>query len=46
LHDGAHRQQNGDRARTIAALEYWLPRWRDSGLKFVTIAEAVNGPAD
>jgi peptidoglycan/xylan/chitin deacetylase (PgdA/CDA1 family) len=45
LHDGAHRQQNGDRARTIAALEYWLPRWRDSGLKFVTIAEAVNSPA-
>src|SRR4029077_12720469 len=40
LHDGSHRQQNGDRARTIAALEYWLPRWRDSGLKFVTIAEA------
>lgn len=45
LHDGAHREQNGDRTRTLAALEYWLPRWRDSGLKFVTIAEAVTRPA-
>jgi peptidoglycan-N-acetylglucosamine deacetylase len=46
LHDGAHRQLNGDRTRTLAALEYWLPRWRDLGLKFVTIAEAVSTPAD
>lgn len=45
LHDGAHRQLNGDRTRTVAALEYWLPRWRDLGLKFVTIGEAVNTPA-
>jgi peptidoglycan/xylan/chitin deacetylase (PgdA/CDA1 family) len=45
LHDGAHRQLNGDRSRTIAALEYWLPRWRDLGLKFVTIGEAVHTPA-
>jgi peptidoglycan-N-acetylglucosamine deacetylase len=45
LHDGAHRQQNGDRTRTIAALEHWLPRWRDLGLEFVTIDEAVRTPA-
>src|SRR5882757_54530 len=57
LHDGAHRQLNGDRTHTLAALEYWLPRWRDLGLKFVTIpgkgsdkgsdegAEPVNTPA-
>jgi peptidoglycan-N-acetylglucosamine deacetylase len=45
LHDGAHRQLNGDRIRTLKALEYWLPRWRDLGLKFVTIAEAVNTTA-
>ena len=45
LHDGAHRQLNGDRGRTIAALEYWLPRWRDLGLKFVTIGKAVHTPA-
>jgi peptidoglycan/xylan/chitin deacetylase (PgdA/CDA1 family) len=46
LHDGAHRQLNGDRVRTLKALEYWLPRWRDLGLKFVTIAKAVHTPAN
>jgi len=45
LHDGAHRVLGGDRTRTLAALEYWLPRWRDLGLKFVTISEAVKLPA-
>ncbi len=45
LHDGTHRQQNGDRTRTLAALEHWLPRWRDLGLEFVTIEEAVRTPA-
>jgi peptidoglycan/xylan/chitin deacetylase (PgdA/CDA1 family) len=45
LHDGAHRQMNGDRSRTLAALEHWLPRWRDLGLEFVTIGEAVGTPA-
>jgi peptidoglycan-N-acetylglucosamine deacetylase len=42
LHDGYHRHQNGDRRHTLKALEYWLPRWRDLGLKFVTIDEAVR----
>ena len=42
LHDGSHRQLNGDRTRTLAALEYWLPRWRDLGLEFVTIDDAVR----
>jgi peptidoglycan-N-acetylglucosamine deacetylase len=41
LHDGYHAQQNGDRRRTLAALEHWLPRWRDLGLKFATIEGAV-----
>jgi peptidoglycan/xylan/chitin deacetylase (PgdA/CDA1 family) len=45
LHDGNHAQQNGDRHCTIEALEYWLPRWRDLGLEFVTIEEAVRTPA-
>ena len=45
LHDGTHRQQNGDRTHTLAALEYWLPRWRDQGLEFATIEEAVSNPA-
>jgi peptidoglycan-N-acetylglucosamine deacetylase len=40
LHDGYHAANNADRTRTLAALEYWLPRWRDLGLEFVTIKEA------
>jgi peptidoglycan/xylan/chitin deacetylase (PgdA/CDA1 family) len=42
LHDGYHRHQNGDRRHTLKALQYWFPRWRDLGLKFVTIDEAVR----
>jgi len=45
LHDGYHREQNADRTRTLAALEHWLPRWRDLGLDFVTIENAVAAPA-
>ena len=41
LHDGSHRGLGSDRTRTLAALENCLPRWRDLGLKFVTISEAV-----
>jgi peptidoglycan/xylan/chitin deacetylase (PgdA/CDA1 family) len=46
LHDGNHASQNADRTRTLAALEYWLPRWRDLSLKFVTIDEAIHTPGD
>ncbi len=42
LHDGYHRQLNADRTNTLAALEHWLPRWRDLGLDFVTMDEAVR----
>jgi len=42
LHDGNFRQQNADRTGTLAALEYWLPRWRDLGLEFVTMNEAFG----
>jgi peptidoglycan/xylan/chitin deacetylase (PgdA/CDA1 family) len=45
LHDGSHREQGADRTRTLAALEHWLPRWRDAGLEFVTIDKAVSVPA-
>ncbi len=45
LHDGSHHEQNADRTRTLAALEHWLPRWRDLGLEFVTIENAVSAPA-
>lgn len=41
LHDGYHKELNYDRTRTLAALEHWLPRWRDLGLQFVTMDEAV-----
>jgi hypothetical protein len=42
LHDGNFRQQNADRTHTLAALKYWLPRWRDLGLGFVTMNEAFG----
>lgn len=45
LHDGDSRRLGGDRRHTLAALEYWLPRWRDLGLEFVTIGSAAGeGP--
>jgi peptidoglycan-N-acetylglucosamine deacetylase len=37
LHDGDYRALGGDRQHIVAALEHWLPRWRDAGLEFVTI---------
>jgi peptidoglycan-N-acetylglucosamine deacetylase len=37
FHDGDHRALGGDRQHVVAALEYWLPRWRDAGIEFVTI---------
>jgi peptidoglycan/xylan/chitin deacetylase (PgdA/CDA1 family) len=37
LHDGDHRALGGNRNHVVAALEHWLPRWRDAGLEFVTI---------
>jgi peptidoglycan/xylan/chitin deacetylase (PgdA/CDA1 family) len=45
LHDGFHAHLNGDRHCTLQALEYWMPRWRDLGLEFVTLDEAVRAPA-
>ncbi len=45
LHDGGHRAQNTDRTHTLAALDQCLPRWRDLGLEFVTMNEAVSTPA-
>lgn len=37
MHDGDHRLLEGDRHHTVAALAHWLPRWKDAGLKFVTV---------
>jgi len=41
LHDGDYAHQNGDRRRTLEALAYWLPRWRDLSLEFVTMDDAL-----
>ncbi len=35
LHDGDYRVREGDRRHTVAALEFWLPRWKDAGVRFV-----------
>jgi peptidoglycan/xylan/chitin deacetylase (PgdA/CDA1 family) len=39
LHDGDHRVSEGKRGHVLAALEYWLPRWRDAGIQFVNLDE-------
>jgi peptidoglycan-N-acetylglucosamine deacetylase len=36
LHDGNHHASNIDREHMLQALEYWLPRWKDSGLQFTS----------
>ena len=42
LHDGDDRALGGDRHHVVAALEHWLPRWRDAGREFVTIEAPVK----
>ena len=37
LHDGDFRALGADQRHVLAALEHWLPRWRDAGLEFVTM---------
>jgi peptidoglycan/xylan/chitin deacetylase (PgdA/CDA1 family) len=37
LHDGYHGRLGVDRTATLHALEYWLPRWRDRGLRTVKL---------
>jgi peptidoglycan-N-acetylglucosamine deacetylase len=41
LHDGDHRVREGKRGHVLAALEYWLPRWRDAGIQFVKLDEGL-----
>jgi peptidoglycan/xylan/chitin deacetylase (PgdA/CDA1 family) len=43
MHDGDHRALGGDRQHVVAALEHWLPRWRDAGNEFVTIDSLARG---
>jgi peptidoglycan-N-acetylglucosamine deacetylase len=42
LHDGDHRAPEGERRHTLAALEHWLPRWKDAGVRFVTLDDIAN----
>jgi peptidoglycan-N-acetylglucosamine deacetylase len=39
LHDGDHRFLNGDRQHSVDALKHWLPKWKEAGLRFVTLDE-------
>ena len=43
LHDGDHRVANGDRQHTVEALKYWIPRWKDAGLRMTTLDEIGAG---
>jgi len=42
LHDGDARRLGADRQHVLAALEYWLPRWRDAGYEFVTMNQLAG----
>ena len=37
LHDGDHRVPQGERQHTVAALQHWIPRWKDAGMRFVSL---------
>jgi peptidoglycan/xylan/chitin deacetylase (PgdA/CDA1 family) len=37
FHDGSHTTLNADRIDTVRALEHWLPRWKDQGLRAVSL---------
>jgi peptidoglycan/xylan/chitin deacetylase (PgdA/CDA1 family) len=44
LHDGDHRATGGDRRHTVEALVEWIPRWKEAGVRMVTLDEiGVNG---
>jgi peptidoglycan-N-acetylglucosamine deacetylase len=42
LHDGDFRKQGARREHVLAALEHWLPRWRDAGFEFVTMSQLTE----
>jgi peptidoglycan-N-acetylglucosamine deacetylase len=43
LHDGDHRVLDGDRRHTVTALEHWLPRWKDAGIRFKNLDDLYPG---
>jgi peptidoglycan-N-acetylglucosamine deacetylase len=44
MHDGHHVAHDADRSHVVRALQYWVPRWVDAGLRFVTLDE-LHGPS-
>jgi peptidoglycan/xylan/chitin deacetylase (PgdA/CDA1 family) len=46
LHDGDHRASECDRRHTLSALEHWLPRWKDAGMRFVHLDDMVSQNRD
>jgi peptidoglycan/xylan/chitin deacetylase (PgdA/CDA1 family) len=42
LHDGDDRSPGGDRRHTVQALATWIPRWKDAGLRMVTLDEVES----
>jgi peptidoglycan/xylan/chitin deacetylase (PgdA/CDA1 family) len=44
LHDGSPFTLGAERGWVLAALAHWLPRWRDAGLRFVTVEECAAWP--
>lgn len=42
LHDGDFRRQGSRREHVLAALEHWLPRWRDAGFEFATMSQLTE----
>jgi hypothetical protein len=42
LHDGDHRSLEGNRTHTVAALKYWLPRWKQDGYKLLSLDKLLK----
>src|SRR2546430_264745 len=42
---GRYARECPELVQDTVARGHWLPRWRDLGLEFVTIKEAVSAPA-
>ena len=45
LHDGDHRQPDGDRSLSVAATELLLRKYRDEGYEFVTVSRMMEAAA-
>ena len=43
LHDGDPHVLEGERQHILPALDFWLPRWKQAGLEFITL-DQVAGP--